>query len=136
MGLSISPKLVKQIEENSPSPHLGYKATQELLVSGAQFTALFAFNDICAMGAIRALHEFGLRVPEDVSVLGFDDVESAAYQIRGLTTVQQPLRDMGKTAAQMIRSASRRWTDFRSVKRVGMAGADVPFLLRRADGLD
>ena len=102
MGLSISPKLVKQIEENSPSPHLGYKATQELLVSGAQFTALFAFNDICAMGAIRALHEFGLRVPEDVSVLGFDDVESAAYQIRGLTTVQQPLRDMGKTAAQMI----------------------------------
>lgn len=101
-GLSISPKLVKQIEENSPSPHLGYKATQELLVSGASFTALFAFNDICAMGAIRALHEFGLRVPEDVSVLGFDDVESAAYQIRGLTTVQQPLREMGKTAAQII----------------------------------
>ena len=54
------------------------------------------------MGAIRALHEFGLRVPEDVSVLGFDDIESAAYQTRGLTTVQQPLREMGKTAAQVV----------------------------------
>ena len=102
MGLRISPKLVTQIEENSPSPNLGYKATRDLLVAGEQFTALFAFNDICAMGAIRALHEFGLRVPEDVSVLGFDDIESAAYQTRGLTTVKQPLREMGKTAAQVI----------------------------------
>jgi DNA-binding LacI/PurR family transcriptional regulator len=102
MGLSISSKLVTQIEENSPSPQLGYKATQELLVSGEPFTALFTFNDICAMGAIRALHEFGLRVPQDVSVLGFDDIESAAYQTSGLTTVRQPLRDMGKTAAQIV----------------------------------
>ena len=54
------------------------------------------------MGAIRALHEFGLRVPEDVSMLGFDDIESAGYQTRGLTTVQQPLREMGKTAAQIV----------------------------------
>jgi DNA-binding LacI/PurR family transcriptional regulator len=102
IGLPISPNLVTGIEENSPSPNLGYKATRDLLVAGEQFTALFAFNDICAMGAIRALHEFGLRVPEDVSVLGFDDIESAAYQTRGLTTVQQPLREMGKTAAQVI----------------------------------
>ena len=102
IDLPISPKLVTQIEENSPSPNLGYKATRDLLVSGEQFTALFAFNDICAMGAIRALHEFGLRVPDDVSVLGFDDIESAAYQTQGLTTVQQPLREMGKTAAQVV----------------------------------
>jgi LacI family transcriptional regulator len=102
MGLPILPKPVTQIEENSPSPRLGYRATQELLVSGEPFTALFAFNDICAMGVIRALHEFGLRVPEDVSVLGFDDIESAGYQTRGLTTVQQPLREMGKTAAQLV----------------------------------
>ena len=104
IALPISSKLVTQIEENSPSPNLGYKATRDLLVAGEQFTALFAFNDICAMGTIRALHEFGLRVPEDVSVLGFDDIESAAYQTRGLTTVQQPLREMGKTAAQVILS--------------------------------
>ncbi len=104
MNLSINEKLVTQIEDNSPSPHLGYRATQKLLASGEPFTALFAFNDICAMGAIRALHEFGLRVPEDVSVLGFDDIESAAYQTRGLTTVQQPLKQMGKIAAQNILS--------------------------------
>jgi len=54
------------------------------------------------MGAIRALHEFGLRVPHDVSVLGFDDIESAAYQTRGLTTVQQPLKRMGKLAAENV----------------------------------
>src|SRR4029077_15027385 len=80
----------------------GYKVTQKLLASGEPFTALFAFNDICAMGAIRALHEFGLRVPEDVSVLGFDDIESAAYQTRGLTTAQQPLKEMGKIAAENV----------------------------------
>jgi len=102
IGLAISPKLVAQIRENSPSHHLGYKATQELLVSGETFTALFAFNDISAMGAIRALHEFGLRVPEDVSVLGFDDIESASYQVRGLSTVKQPLHEMGKAAAQTV----------------------------------
>lgn len=102
MGVTISEKLVAQIEDNSPSPHLGYRATQRLLSSGEPFTALFAFNDICAMGAMRALHEFGLRVPEDVSVLGFDDIESAAYQPRGLTTIQQPLKEMGKLAAENV----------------------------------
>lgn len=102
MGLPLREKLVTQIEDNSPSPHLGYKATQKLLATGEAFTALFAFNDICAMGAIRALHEFGLRVPEDVSVLGFDDIESAAYQTRGLTTVQQLLKEMGKIAAENV----------------------------------
>lgn len=100
--LPIVPKLVGQIEDNSPSPQLGYRVTQRLLASGEPFTALFAFNDISAMGAIRALHEFGLRVPEDVSVLGFDDIQSAAYQIRGLTTVQQPLKKMGKLAAENV----------------------------------
>ena len=54
------------------------------------------------MGATRALNEFCLRVPEDVSVVGFDDIESAAYQGRALTTVRQPLRKMGEIAAQTI----------------------------------
>jgi DNA-binding LacI/PurR family transcriptional regulator len=102
LGLPICPKLVTQIEDNSPSPFLGYEVARKLLASGEKFTALFAFNDICAMGAIRALHEFGLRVPEDVSVVGFDDIESAAYQSPGLTTVQQPLRRMGRLAAETV----------------------------------
>ncbi len=103
MGLTLSPELVTSIEETSASaPHSGYEMTQKLLASGKRFTALFAFNDVSAMGATRALNEFCLRVPEDVSVVGFDDIESAAYQGRALTTVRQPLRKMGEIAAQAI----------------------------------
>lgn len=102
LGLVISPKLVGQIEDNSPSPHLGYRVTQKLVASGEEFTALFAFNDISAMGAIRALYECGRRVPRDVSVMGFDDIESASYQTRSLTTVRQPLKRMGTIAAEAV----------------------------------
>ena len=102
MELPICEKLVTQIEDNSPTQQPGYELTRKLLASGERFTALFAFNDISAMGAIRALHEFGLRVPEDISVVGFDDIESAAYQSPGLTTVRQPLRKMGRMAAETV----------------------------------
>jgi DNA-binding LacI/PurR family transcriptional regulator len=63
---------------------------------------VLCFNDVSAMGSIRALHEAGLRVPEDVSVLGFDDIQSAAYHVPSLTTIRQPLQQMGNTAAQML----------------------------------
>jgi DNA-binding LacI/PurR family transcriptional regulator len=102
MELPISENLVTQISDNSPTPQPGYALTRKLLASGEKFTALFAFNDISAMGAIRALHEAGLRVPEDISVVGFDDIESAAYQSPGLTTVRQPLRKMGRMAAETV----------------------------------
>jgi LacI family transcriptional regulator len=102
LGLQIHPGLVAQIEANSPKPDLGYKVTQRLLASGEKFTAIFTFNDISAMGAIRALHEAGQRVPEDVSIVGFDDIDSAAYQNPGLTTVRQPLKKMGMMAAQIV----------------------------------
>lgn len=102
LGVPIASDLVVQIERNSPSPELGYQVTQQLLASGKVFTALFAFNDICAIGAMRALHEVGLRVPQDISVVGFDDIESSAYQNPALTTVQQPLKKMGALAAEKI----------------------------------
>ncbi len=102
LGLQIKPRLVVQLEGDSPSPQLGYMATKMLLASGQEFTALFAFNDISAMGAIRALRESGARVPEDVSVVGFDDIQSAAFQNPGLTTVRQPLREMGRAAAEIL----------------------------------
>jgi len=100
--LALSPKLVVPLEGDSPSPDLGFVATRRLLASREPFTALFAFNDISAIGAIRALREAGLRVPEDVSVVGFDDIQSAAYQNPGLTTVRQPLRKMGEIAADTV----------------------------------
>lgn len=102
LRVPISPKLVVQLEEDSPSPHVGLIATRKLLATRQPFTALFAFNDISAMGAIRALRDAGLRVPDDVSVVGFDDIQNAAYQNPGLTTVRQPLREMGRVAAEIL----------------------------------
>jgi LacI family transcriptional regulator len=98
----IKPSLLVQLEGDIATPELGYRVTHELLSRGEPFTAIFAFNDIAAFGAIRALRERGLHVPQDVSVVGFDDVQTAAYHTPGLTTVRQPLRDMGEMAATIL----------------------------------
>jgi len=108
LSLPIAKDLISQLEGDSPSPELGYQATKKLLASRKPFTALFAFNDISAMGAIRAFREAGLRVPDDVSVVGFDDIQSAAYQNPALTTVRQPLREMGRIAAETLLRRIRR----------------------------
>jgi LacI family transcriptional regulator len=100
--MTLEPKLVAQLEGDTPGHEPGYFATQRLLASNTRFTALFTFNDVSAIGAIRALREAGLRVPQDVSVVGFDDVQSAAFQNPGLTTVRQPLRTMGMLAAEAV----------------------------------
>jgi DNA-binding LacI/PurR family transcriptional regulator len=113
LGLPISAGLISQLQGDSPSPELGYEATRKLLASHRPFTALFAFNDISAMGAIRALREAKLRVPDDVSVVGFDDIQSAAYQNPALTTVRQPLREMGRIAAETL------------LRRIRHSGADA-----------
>jgi DNA-binding LacI/PurR family transcriptional regulator len=113
LGLKINPRLVTQLEGDSPSPQLGYMATKMLLASREVFSALFAFNDISAMGAIRALRESGAHVPEDVSVVGFDDIQSAAFQNPSLTTVRQPLREMGRVAAEIL------------LKRINRPGSDL-----------
>jgi LacI family transcriptional regulator len=102
LHIPINRALVGQLQGNSPSPELGYQATLKLLASRQPFTALFAFNDISAMGAIRALREAKLQVPRDVSVVGFDDIQSAVYQNPPLTTVRQPLREMGRIAAETL----------------------------------
>jgi DNA-binding LacI/PurR family transcriptional regulator len=102
LGVTINPRLVTQLEGDSPSPQLGYKATKKLLAADQTFSALFAFNDISAMGAIRAFRESGWQVPQDVSVIGFDDIQSAAFQNPALTTVRQPLREMGRVAAEIL----------------------------------
>jgi LacI family transcriptional regulator len=102
LGIEIKDRLVVQLEGESSSPELGYLVTRKLLASGELFTALFAFNDISAIGAVQALREAGRRIPEDVSVVGFDDIQSAAFQNPGLTTVKQPLRQMGVLAAETV----------------------------------
>ena len=80
----------------------GYGATLELVDHDSGFTALFAQNDRMAMGAIRALHERGLRVPEDVAVVGFDDIPAAPYFCPSLTTVHHPFYKVGQAGARLL----------------------------------
>ncbi len=101
-GISLDPLRTVQLQGDSPTPEVGYSATKTLLATGEKFTALFAFNDVSAIGAIRALEEMGLRVPEDVSVLGFDDIYAAAFHNPALTTIRQPLFEMGSIAAKTL----------------------------------
>lgn len=101
-GIKINPKLTARLEGDMPSPEIGYVAMKQILAGGEKFTAVFAFNDISAIGAIRALEEAGLRVPEDVSILGFDDIYAAAFHRPALTTIRQPLYEMGKLAAATL----------------------------------
>ena len=111
IGLRIDPNLAIRIDADGWSmktgyhpmaPEIGYKPMQSLLKKTKDFTAIFCFNDIAAIGAIRALKDAGLSVPGDVSVVGFDDIQSAEYATPSLTTVRQPLREMGKRGAQVL----------------------------------
>ena len=102
IGLKIDADLTVQIDADDPTPRLGYPFAHQLLARQKPFTALFAYNDISAIGAIRAFQEKGLRVPQDISVMGFDDIPGAAFQTPSLTTVRQPLNRMGEVAAKSL----------------------------------
>jgi DNA-binding LacI/PurR family transcriptional regulator len=101
-GLEVLPELTIELRANLWSPELGYVPVKGFLAKKPEFTALFCFNDTAAIGAIRALGEAELRVPEDVSVIGFDDIMGAAYHRPSLTTIRQPLRAMGTIAARTL----------------------------------
>lgn len=101
-GIRIRPELIVQLEGWESASKLGYPSGKMLLARNVPFTALFAYNDITAIGAMRDFQEAGLRVPQDVSVVGFDDITVAAYSIPPITTVRQPLLKMGRIAAQTL----------------------------------
>jgi DNA-binding LacI/PurR family transcriptional regulator len=101
LGIRIRPELTAQLEGTDSTPAIGYPAAKELLERRQPFTALFAYNDISALGTIWAFREAGLRVPDDISVVGFDDIPAAAFN-PGLSTVRQPLVRMGQIAAQTV----------------------------------
>jgi LacI family transcriptional regulator len=102
-GVPITPRLVAETDDGQPSsPQHGHEIAKRFLATGERFTALFAFNDVLAIGAIHALQQAGLRVPRDVSVMGFDDIESQTYLGPGLTTIRQPLHEMGRMAADAV----------------------------------
>jgi DNA-binding LacI/PurR family transcriptional regulator len=101
-GIKVSPDLTIRLDRDLQSPELGYPGVQQLLMRRRDFTAVLCFNDITAIGCIRALHDAGLSVPSDVSVFGFDDIQSASYCVPSLTTIRQPLLDMGSLAANLL----------------------------------
>ncbi len=102
MGIEIKPELVVKLDRDMTSPELGFSVVQKLLAAKQPFTAIVAFNDISAIGAIRTLKDFDLRVPEDVSVIGFDDIKAAAFTMPRLTTISQPLEEIGRIATQSL----------------------------------
>ena len=102
LGICVRPELTIQLEGTDSTPAIGYPFAKQLLARKQPFTALFAYNDISAIGSIWAFHEAGLRVPQDISVVGFDDIPGAAFTTPGLTTVRQPLLRMGQIAAQTL----------------------------------
>jgi DNA-binding LacI/PurR family transcriptional regulator len=97
--LPIDEKLVVQMAGSSPGTEPGRIAAIDLLARKRTFTAILAFNDLSAIGAITALHQAGVKVPKEVSVVGFDDILSASTNNPPLTTVRQPLNEMGRIAA-------------------------------------
>jgi LacI family transcriptional regulator len=102
LGLKINPQLCVQLEGTEAGSEPAYQAMGQLLGRKVPFTAVFAFNDHSAIGAIARLKEDGLQIPQDVSVVGFDDIPSAQTNNPSLTTVRQPLRSMGEMAANAL----------------------------------
>jgi len=106
--LTIAPKLVVEIP-NVAEPNYGFdvaqKLTEDLLKRDRRFTALMAYDDVTALGAMRALSKAGLKVPDQCSVVGFDDVALAAFSTPSLTTVRQPMESMGSTAVDIVADA-------------------------------
>jgi LacI family transcriptional regulator len=102
LKLEVAPKLSVQLQLRVSTPELGYGPASQLLDSGAHFTALVCYDDLAAIGAIRAFMDHGLRVPDDISVVGFDDIQGASYHNPSLTTIRQPLQQMGVVAARIL----------------------------------
>ncbi len=97
--IAINPKLIKQ---GDFSCEQGYERTVELIKSKVHFSAIFAANDLTAYGAIKALHDHGINVPEQVSVIGFDDLPTSQYFTPALTTLRQPVEELGELCAHTI----------------------------------
>lgn len=107
-GIKIEERLVFQLPglvDPASGFEGGVELTRRMLKTGLNFTAVLAFDDLTALGVVRGLTEAGLRIPEDCSVLGFDDVLPAAVATPAITTIRQPLNEMGLLAANWMLEA-------------------------------
>jgi LacI family transcriptional regulator len=120
-NLSLDSRLIVDLPESGDpfsSFEQGYKLTEELLRRRHPFTALMAFDDMTAFGAIRALGKAGVRVPEQCSVIGFDDVAPGAIYSPALTTVRQPMEIMGTVAATIVLDAINAALEKKSIRTI------------------
>jgi LacI family transcriptional regulator len=104
-GLELDERLIMDLPESRDpisSFDAGYKLTEELVKRKRPFTAILAFDDMTAFGTIRALAKAGIRVPDQCSVIGFDDVATCGIYSPSLTTVRQPLETMGAQAVSIV----------------------------------
>jgi DNA-binding LacI/PurR family transcriptional regulator len=115
VGLRLDPRLIREIQGRDTTFAEAYELTEELLRQRLDFTALVAFDDLSACAAIRALTKAGRRVPKDCSVVGFDDIPSAAFYNPPLTTVHQQLELQGSLGAEIIEDLIRTTREKRSV---------------------
>lgn len=100
--IEVDNSLIKYVNKRIYTMENGYETTKALIESGAKFTALFCISDVLAVGALRALADAGIRVPEDVSVAGFDGQELAAFTVPRLTTIKQPLLDISEETMRLL----------------------------------
>jgi DNA-binding LacI/PurR family transcriptional regulator len=130
LGIPIRSEMALQLDPREPTIQQGYQLTRDLLARHRPFTALFAYNDLVAIGCIRALREANLRVPEDVSVVGFDDIRGAVYIVPSITTVRQPLHKMGEIAAETLVKRIEGETNFPEEIRI-----EPEFIVRESSGV-
>ncbi len=101
-GIKVDDKLIRYVDKRIYTMENGYDTAKALIDSGEKFTALYCISDVLAVGALRAFADAGIRVPEDVSVAGFDGQELSQFCIPRLTTIRQPLVDISKETIRLI----------------------------------
>ncbi len=101
-NIEVNENLIRCVDKKIYSMENGYKTTKALIESGEEFTALYCISDVLAVGALRAFADAGIRVPQDVSVAGFDGQDIANYCIPRLTTLKQPLEDISRRTMKLI----------------------------------
>jgi DNA-binding LacI/PurR family transcriptional regulator len=98
-GITVMESLIRR---GSPTFQFGFDAMSELLESREKFTAVFCANDTVALGAMQCLEHAGVKIPEDIAVVGYDDIQMSRLVKPALTTVQQPIREMGAAIVRLL----------------------------------
>ena len=101
-GIMPDEKLIRYVDRRIYTFGNGYDTTKALIESGEKFTALYCISDVLAVGALRALADSGIKVPDDVSVVGYDGQEIAEYCVPRLTTLRQPMVDISREAMKLL----------------------------------